>query len=120
LRSRCCRAACTNAEGANVAYWQIVLSNSGTGCQALHDHPCRAHCSSAVGACPPHDGVRRRWRINVASAVAFSGVRKESGDLTTATVPGTSFPALSREHMVSLCSVRESLLLRPVELGSVH
>src|SRR5208283_147386 len=26
---------------------------------------------SAVGACPPHDGVRRRWRINVASAVAL-------------------------------------------------
>ena len=24
---------------------------------------------SAVGACPPHDGVRRRWWINVASAV---------------------------------------------------
>ena len=53
---------------------------------------------SAVEACPPHDGVRRRWRINVANAVAFSGVRKKSGDLTTATVPaGTSFPAVSRE-----------------------
>src|SRR6266436_2197081 len=25
---------------------------------------------SAVGACPPHDGVRRRW-INVASAVSL-------------------------------------------------
>jgi hypothetical protein len=25
---------------------------------------------SAVGACPPHDGVRRRWWINVASAVS--------------------------------------------------
>jgi hypothetical protein len=25
---------------------------------------------SAVGACPPHNGVRRRWWINVASAVA--------------------------------------------------
>ena len=34
---------------------------------------------SAVGACPPHDGVRRRWRINVASAVAFSDVRKKIG-----------------------------------------
>jgi hypothetical protein len=42
---------------------------------------------SAVGACPPHDGVRRRWWINVASAVALSGARKESADLTTATVP---------------------------------
>jgi hypothetical protein len=42
---------------------------------------------SAVGACPPHDGVRRRWRINVESAVALLGARKVSNDLTTATVP---------------------------------
>src|SRR5260221_14255439 len=27
---------------------------------------------SAVGACPPHDGVRRRWWINVASAVSLN------------------------------------------------
>src|SRR5450756_443935 len=26
---------------------------------------------SAVGVSPPHDGVRRRWRSNVAIAVAF-------------------------------------------------
>src|SRR5260370_26028610 len=26
---------------------------------------------SAVGACPPHNGVRRRWWINVASAVSL-------------------------------------------------
>jgi hypothetical protein len=65
---------------------------------------------SAVGACPPHDGVRRRWWINVASAVALSGARKKSGDLTTATVPaGTSFPAVSREPCGPLCSLRGSL-----------
>jgi hypothetical protein len=53
---------------------------------------------SAVGASPPHDGVRRRWRINVESAVALSDARKKSDDLTTATVPaGTTFPAVSRE-----------------------
>ena len=53
---------------------------------------------SAVGACPPHDGVRRRWRINVASAVVLSDARKKSDDLTTATVPaGTTFPAVTRE-----------------------
>src|SRR5262249_16665522 len=74
---------------------------------------------SAVGACPPHDGVRRRWWINVASAVTLSGARKKSGDLTTATVPaGTSFPAVSREPW-GRCSLRGSLLLGPVELGSV-
>ena len=49
---------------------------------------------SAVGACPPHDGVRRPWWINVASAVSLMRARKKSGDLTTAIVPaGTSFPA---------------------------
>src|SRR5215472_7841439 len=53
---------------------------------------------SAVGACPLHDGVRRRWWINVESAVALSSARQASSDLTTATVPaGTSFPAVSRE-----------------------
>src|ERR1700688_3583536 len=53
---------------------------------------------SAVGACPPHDGVRRRWWINVESAVTLSGARKKSGDLTTATVPaGTSFLAIPRD-----------------------
>jgi CheY-like chemotaxis protein len=29
----------------NVSLWPIVFSNSGSGCQALYDHPCRAHCS---------------------------------------------------------------------------
>src|SRR5262249_29424170 len=49
---------------------------------------------SAVGSCPPHDGVRRRWWINVESAVALSSARQASSDLTTAIVPaGTSFPA---------------------------
>ena len=53
---------------------------------------------SAVGACPPHDGVRRRWRTDVASAVVLLDARKKSDDLTTATVPaGTTFPAVSRD-----------------------
>ena len=66
---------------------------------------------SAVGACPPHDGVRRRWWINVASAVALSGARKKSDDLTTATVPaGTTFPAVSREPCDLLCALRGGLL----------
>ena len=29
----------------SVRYGPILFSNSGSGCQALHDHPCRAHCS---------------------------------------------------------------------------
>jgi hypothetical protein len=53
---------------------------------------------SAVGACPPHDGARRRWRTNVASAVVLLDARKKSDDLTTATVPaGTTFPAVSQD-----------------------
>jgi hypothetical protein len=30
---------------ADVAFWQIVFSNSGLWCQALRGHPCRANCS---------------------------------------------------------------------------
>jgi hypothetical protein len=30
---------------ASVRFWQIVFSNSGSGCQTLRDRPCRAHCS---------------------------------------------------------------------------
>jgi hypothetical protein len=49
---------------------------------------------SAVGVNPPHDGVRRHWRFNVAIAVALSDARKNSVELTIAIVPaGTSFPA---------------------------
>jgi hypothetical protein len=31
--------------GSLSAFEQIVFSNSGSGCQALYDHPCRAHFS---------------------------------------------------------------------------
>ena len=34
---------------------------------------------SAVGACPPHDGVRRRWWINVASAVSLIASSQKIG-----------------------------------------
>src|SRR5580700_2887005 len=75
---------------------------------------------SAVGACPPHDGVRRRWRINVASAVVLSDARKKSDDLTTATVPaGTTFPAVSREPCDLLMRGTRQPFRRPVKLGSV-
>src|SRR5581483_5603419 len=98
----------------------ILFSNSGSGCQALYVILAGPTVLSAVGACPPHDGVRRRWRINVASAVALSDARKKSDDLTTATVPaGTTFPAVSREARDLLCVLRGSLLRRPVDLGSV-
>jgi hypothetical protein len=87
-----------------------LFSNSGLGCQALRDRSLIPGLGvklsatvlagptvlSAVGACPPHDGVRRRWWINVASAISLIETRKKSGDLTTATVPaGTSFPAIA-------------------------
>jgi len=53
---------------------------------------------SAVGVNPPHDGVRRRWRFNVAIAVALSDARTKSVELTIAIVPaGTSFPAVWQE-----------------------
>ncbi len=75
---------------------------------------------SAVGACPPHDGVRRRWRINVASAVVLSDACKKSDDLTTATVPaGTTFPAVSREPCDLLMRATRQPFSSTIKLGSV-
>ena len=73
---------------------------------------------SAVGVNPPHDGVRRRWRFNVAIAVALLDARTKSVELTIAIVPaGTSFPAVWQK--LGMPSLGSNLLLRPVELGSV-
>jgi hypothetical protein len=77
---------------ANVAFGSILFSNSGSGVKLSTVILAGPTVLSAVGACPPHDGVRRRWRINVESAVTLSGARKESNDLAIATVPaGTTF-----------------------------
>ena len=68
-------------QGCDVRFVPILFSNSGP-------------VLSAVGTCPPHDGVRRRWWINVASAVSSSRARKKSDDLTTAIVLARDvFPA---------------------------
>ena len=73
---------------------------------------------SAVGVDPPHDGVRLRWRFNVAIAVGLSDARKKSDELTIAIVPaGTSFPAVWQD--LSILPLGCNLLLRPVKLGSV-
>ena len=75
---------------------------------------------SAVGACPPHDGVRRRWRTNVASAVVLLDARKNR---TISPPPpsrqGRLFPPCRGIPVISLCVLRGSLLRRPVELRSV-
>jgi hypothetical protein len=75
---------------------------------------------SAVGACPPHDGVRRRWWINVESAVALRTLAKNR---TISPPPpsrqGRLFPPCRGNPMISLCVLRGSLVHRPVELGSV-
>jgi hypothetical protein len=53
---------------------------------------------SAVGACPPHDGVRRRWWINVASAVSLIESSQKIGRSHHRQPPGRDiFPALLRE-----------------------
>jgi len=41
------------------SYWQILFSNSGSGCQALQRSSFAGPTVlSAVGVNPPHDGVR--------------------------------------------------------------
>src|SRR5215831_16050386 len=57
----------------------ILFSNSGFRCSLIPGFGVKLSAIilagptvlSAVGACPPHDGVRRRWWINVASAVSL-------------------------------------------------
>ena len=59
---------------------------------------------SAVRACPPHDGVRRRWWINVESAVALRTLAKNR---TISPPPssrqGRLFPPSCGTPVISLC-----------------
>src|SRR6476659_143795 len=75
---------------------------------------------SAVGACPPHDGVRRRWWINVESAVALRTLAKNR---TISPPPssrqGRLFPPSRGTPVISLCVLHGSLVCRPVELASI-
>src|SRR5260221_7541811 len=76
---------------------------------------------SAVGACPPHDGVRRRWWINVASAVSLIESSQKIGRSHHRHRPGRDvfFPPCCGNPVFALCSLSGNLLLRPIELGSV-
>src|SRR5436305_15338287 len=65
---------------------------------------------------------RRRWWINVESAIALSTARQASSALTTATVPaGTSFPAgktaMQFEESASTVSRLAALALPHINFG---
>src|SRR5437016_5879652 len=73
---------------------------------------------SAVGACPLQDGVRRRWWINVASAVSMIESSQKIG--RSHHRPGRDvFSRRAAGTCDLVCSLGGNLLLRPVELGSV-
>jgi hypothetical protein len=73
---------------------------------------------SAVGVNPPHDGVRRRWRFNVAIAVALSDARKNlSNSPSPSSRLGRLFLPFGRNSVIR--SLGSNLLRRPVELGSI-
>src|SRR5215475_10049319 len=76
---------------------------------------------SAVGACPPHDGVRRRWSINVASAASLNESSQKNGAILPPppSRQGRLIPLLRGNSVISLCALRDSLFLRPVELSSI-
>ena len=60
---------------------------------------------SAVGACPPHDGVRRRWWINVASAVSLIESSQRAISPPPSSRQGHLFPPYCRNPLVSLLLV---------------
>ena len=69
-----------------------------------------------------HDGIRRRWWINVASAVSLIELAK---NLSISPPPssrqGRLFPPCWGNPVISFCMLRGNLLLRPVELRrSLH
>ena len=75
---------------------------------------------SAVGASPPHDGVRRRWWINVASAVSLFESSQTIGRSHHRHRPGRDVSSRRvAGPEISLCSLSSNLLVRPVELGPV-
>ena len=79
--------------------------------------PARPTVLSAVGARPPHDGVRRRWWINVAIAVSLLKSSQKIGRPHHRHRPGRDlFPASAGTDLHSL---RVSLLVRPGELSSI-
>src|ERR1700741_3900820 len=75
---------------------------------------------SAVGASPPHDGVRRRWLINVTSAVSLFESSQTIGRSHHRHRPGRDVSSRRvAGPEISLCSLSSNLLVRPVELGPV-
>jgi hypothetical protein len=55
---------------ANFRFGSWSFSNSGPRIKLSVNILAGSRVLSAIGACPPHDGVRRRWWINVARAVS--------------------------------------------------
>jgi hypothetical protein len=60
----------TRLAAVHVSNWPIVFSNSEFEVKLSLIVLARPTVLSAVGTCHPHSGVRRRWWINVASAVS--------------------------------------------------
>jgi hypothetical protein len=95
------------------AFCPWLFSNSGRGVKLSVNILAGSIVLSAVGASPPHDGVRRRWWINVKRVLLFTYEhRKARGDRTNASVPaGTLVPAgESGNSVVLLCRLTSSLL----------
>src|SRR5262249_31219071 len=75
---------------------------------------------SAVRACPPHNGVRRRWWINVASAVSLTESSQKIWRSHHRHRPGRDLFSRGRGNsVISLCVLGSSLFPRPVELSLV-
>jgi hypothetical protein len=70
------------------------------------------------GPYPPHDGVRRRWWMNVASAVSLIESSQKFGRPHDCHRPARDvFCRWSREPVISFCVYAAAFFRRPVELS---
>jgi hypothetical protein len=84
--------------GPEVCFWQILFSNSGIGCQALRDCPCRVHGSLRGTGKPSASWHRVTLADQCCRRSAQIEPCEKSDDLATAIVPaGTSDPLVGRE-----------------------
>src|SRR6476661_3407082 len=100
------------------ATWQILFSNSGSGCQAFQRYPCWAHCSLRGRGKPSACWRKVTLAVQCCKGRPFGALAKNRTNSPSPSCrQGRLFPPFSRISVFYLPG--SNLLLRPVELGPV-